>query len=199
MKKWIALLLILSTFLLLPGCDVSDSTSKGDGPSYDDVWADIMDGYVEPQMEQHEYGTFDGWRVLLTILSGSGTTHLTGSIGGSSFDIPAGYVLQAYKDGTLMTLEKAYSEGYISDESIAKIAEIHRAYVEERQEEQQLTEELFEVLRPFIGIDISSFRFYGEDNGYHIIFAEVYGERRTTIWVAGFAFYHPRNFILIAY
>ena len=200
MKRFLAITLILSTLLLLPACAILGQPTDDDGPKYDEVWADLMDGYQEPNLTRHFYGTFEGWKVMLTTISGTGTTHITGSIGSASYECPAGSVLQAYKDGTMLTLEEAYNAGHLSDESIATILALHEAHVAERLDEKQIREQILNTLAPIPGIDLLSIRIYGEDNGFQIVFAEYHAESTaTTIEIAGCSFRHDQNFALFAH
>jgi len=76
------------------------------------------------------YGVFDGYSVLLQA-TGAGSIE-TKQIGSNRFLYPSSFQLVGYKDGKFHNIENLYQQGKISDESLSKLAQLHKTAIFEK-------------------------------------------------------------------
>ena len=118
------------------------------------------------------------------------------TIADSTFSYNCIFRLYAYRNNRFIDLEEAYEKGLISKEAIAKAAELHQAEKEKAIEQQKIRE----LFKERFGKG-KSFRFYAEENGRYIIFAQVKSRPQvlTVKQIAGSEFRYTEEFSLYAY
>lgn len=74
------------------------------------------------------YGTYNGAAVIYYTCAGLGYTqaYVTQNIAGYEFSYPDGNTIEVWKDGNLYSMKRAYEEGILSKNDVAKIADYHK-------------------------------------------------------------------------
>ena len=190
MKRLIAFTLLLS-LLLLPACaapnalytvDDVDALKEQINADYFAQKSKYIPG-VQYYISDNEYHIICFGTAL--------QAETTKVIAGYRFTHGTSFVLMAYKDGVFIHLEEAYQKGLVSKKAIAKAAELHEA--EKNRIQSEFMNSHF--------VNIREFRFYGDENGRHILFVKT---TKATIpltvkQIAGSEFSHQGVFSLYAY
>lgn len=119
--------------------------------------------YYKGTMLVHEtvryYGTYDGWSIVFSNGGGSLSEVMDQIVGGVYFETSGSLPIMAYRNGELLHLREAYEAGYISKETLQKVADLHiqrelawyqkkcQKYNEEHPDEPP--QELPEWLKPY--------------------------------------------------
>ena len=206
-KKWIVfsgllLILIIPILVLFFLRTGSDQTVSDVKTLEEQVLADWIKKHNLSENRSFStfqyYGTDNGYHIVMFCI-GAVTT-------GDSYNLDiAGYMfeslghgdqLMAYKNGSFIKLKHAYYFRLVSKDAIAKAAELHQAEIEKDRERRQIQEAFRNLYGKF-----RSFRFYGEENGCYIIFAQVKSRPQvlTVKQIAGSEFRYPEEFSLYAY
>lgn len=196
MKRLVAFTLLLS-LLLLPACaapnalytvDDVDALKEQIDADYFAQKSKYIPG-VQYYISENEYHIICFGTAL--------QAETTKVIAGYRFTYGTSFMLMAYKDGVFIHLEEAYQKGLVSKKAIAKAAELHEAVQAEKKEKNRIQSEFMNSHF----VNIREFRFYGDENGRHILFVKT---TKATIpltvkQIAGSEFSHQGVFSLYAY
>ena len=147
-KRFLSAFLLLSILLtiMLIACQ---SSGVGAGISYNSLPAitpelkhEIEDAVVKIGMDYVEweenigprglrpesiryYGTYDGWSIIYANRGGSLAVVMDQMVGGVYFETSGSLPIMAYRNEELLSLREAYEAGYISKETLQKVADLH--------------------------------------------------------------------------
>ena len=206
MKKWIAITLIASILLVLLPLLYFYTGSDQTVSDVDALEEQVLGDWIKKHNLSKDthfysfqyYGTDNGYHIVVFNLSqfSFGVTNDV-DIAGCTFQ-GLGYEdnFMAYKNGMFIQLKLAHHFRLVGAEAIAKAAELHQAVLEKSIERQQIQDAFRDRYGKF-----KSFRFYGEENGHHIFFAQVKSRPQvlTVKQIAGSEFRYPEEFSLYAY
>lgn len=137
------------------------------------------------------YGRYSGCEVFLSMYSGGEEAEDYYSVAGYGMIFPClGYSIYVHKDGNIWELDAAYEEGIISEEDVAKIAEIQNGVPTEktdppesndigskdRENEKLRKKELAELRRKFVEFIRETKPEYAELEPSEVGFEAYYGE-----------------------
>jgi hypothetical protein len=200
MKRLIAFTLLLSLLLLLPACaaanqPVTDVDALEEQVNAD--WAKKQNVDEGTKVSSFRYyGTDNGYHIVMFNYGVTMGVVRNYTIAGYTFDNCATHFM-AYKNGKFTKLNTAYLLRMVSKEAIAKAAELHEVVQAEKKEKNRIQSEFMNSHF----VNIREFRFYGDENGRHILFVKT---TKATIpltvkQIAGSEFSHQGVFSLYAY
>lgn len=224
MKKAICLLLAVFLSLSLPACAATDlaATDPTAAPTEDPT---VLTGKVRSKIEAalgqsvdfdsdnyRYYGTYNGYIVLYKKLS-YGDNAL--SVGGYRFaDTDGGCILYAVFDREYTRLQYIHESGGITDAQLAQIYGIHKSYYADYtalcQEaaadspevpltyeiEQAIDAALYAVEGYHIRVIEEPYRYYGQYNGYYVLFESTQACADMPVAVGKYVFHHFMSHVI---
>ena len=208
MKRLTAIILVLSLFLLLPACAAANqpvTDLKALEKEVADAWAK-KGNYDEVEFTIFNYyGTDNGYHIVFFRPVGADLQGMyTGKIAEYKFVIGTGSQLLAYRNGRFIKLSIAYHLGLVSEEAVAKAAELHNQAT--TSQEPEPTEPLTPkeaYIRQYGPVDI--FREYTTVYEYGNAISIIYAVQQdapaseTVRTIAGFEFKFQREGSLCVY
>jgi hypothetical protein len=198
MKRLIAFTLLLS-LLLLPACAAPNALYTVD--DVDALKEEVNTAWRargNDAIYNFEYfGSCNGYHIVKFLSGPVAQAYHSKGVAGYVFEYATSFCLKAYKDGEFIELKEAYESRLVSKEAIAKAAELHEAVQAEKKEKNRIQSEFMNSHF----VNIREFRFYGDENGRHILFVKT---TKATIpltvkQIAGSEFSHQGVFSLYAY
>lgn len=161
------------------------------------------------------YGTYNGYTVLYRKYTNSGSIPL--SIGDYIFaDTDGVACLYAISDGEYTRLQYIYEAGGITDDQLSQIYKIHRGYYTDyMQVYQDAAAELDEPVVPLtyeiekavdaalyaiegrhIGVIEEPYRYYGQFNGYYVLFQSTQASADMPFTAGKYVFHHDMSHVI---
>lgn len=124
MKKFLALLLLVVVMLFCVACNSEGRVTPEVEEAIKQTYINTIENSKYLKVEElslEHYGCYDGAYVFDAGRSMDFGWSQPQWIGGMTFNFGSGQVLHVYKDGEIKVLREAYSDGWLSNESLADL------------------------------------------------------------------------------
>lgn len=129
MKKLFIVVLILALIMCIAGCQNSANSESAIKRAFIEQFIPEFerDSITEDMVGIWSYGTYDGCTVgYFGYKDGGGMTLSGEMVGPFIFYYPSTTKMKAYKDGVIKSMPEAYKLGWLDDDAVRQIREIHK-------------------------------------------------------------------------